>query len=179
MRTMFNRLGPLALLGAAVALVTAPAAGARYVSGHQVNVNEQTGTAKMTGDLVGTWKITKFTVKRHTPYMFATGTERFTGCLDRGHDHSCAGDPTGTLRFTFRYWAQMKRDAVQLGACSHRIVGSGGGLAGATGFLMMVDTPKRTGRGVTTQYEGNVQLPVAGASGASVAAASVATPHAC
>lgn len=179
MRTTFNRLVSLALLGGAFALIAAPAASARYVSGHQVNFNEQTLTAKMTGDLLGTWKITKFSVKKHTPYLFATGTERFTGCLDRGHDHSCAGDPTGTLRLTFRYWAQMKRGAVQLGTCSHRIVGAGGGLAGATGFVMMVDTPKRTGKGVTTQYEGNVQLPLSGASGATVAAAGSAAPDAC
>lgn len=179
MRTTFHRLGAVVLAGGAAVLCAAPAASARYVSGHQVAFNEKTLTAKMTGDLLGTWKITTFNVKKHRPYMFATGTERFTGCLDRGHDHSCAGDPTGTLRFTFRYWAQMKLSAVQLGTCGHRIVGSGGGLAGTTGFVMMVDTPNRVGKGVSTQYEGNVQLPVPGASGATAAAASVAAPHAC
>jgi hypothetical protein len=146
-----------ATLAALTALAAASPAAAKYVSGHQVAVNQT--TYKMTGDLLGDWKVTGFKILSHNPLFFAKGTERFTGCIDRHHDGSCAGDPTGTLRFTFRYWSKMAGGKTeQLGTCSHRLVEATGGLAGTTGFIMMVDTPNHSGHGVTTRYEGEISM---------------------
>jgi hypothetical protein len=168
MRANMHRLGAVLALSPLLALCGVSAAEAKYISGRMIPVNET--TFKATGDLIGTWKLTKFKVLAHNPVYYAKGTEQFTGCIDQNRDHSCSGDPTGTLKFSFRYWAKMKgKDVVQLGTCSHRLTEATGGLAGTTGFLMMVDTPKRSGRGVTTRYEGD--LSVGGATGARARAA--------
>jgi hypothetical protein len=99
-------------------------------------------TFKMAGGLIGSWEITSFKeVKKQKPVFKATGTESFNGCMDVGHDGSCTGDPSGTMDFTFKYWAKLGSDEkVQLGTCAHPVVGGAGGFSGATGFLMMVDT---------------------------------------
>jgi hypothetical protein len=170
MRPSLNRLGVAAVVTPIIALGAVSAADAKYVSGHQIPISQT--KAKMTGDLVGTWKITNFKILEHNPLFYAAGTEQFTGCIDQARDGSCDGDPTGTLSFSFRYWAKMKgKNVVQLGTCSHRVTDASGGLAGTTGFIMMVDTPKRSGKGVTTQYEGDLQLPGATASRARAAQA--------
>ena len=69
---------------------------------------------------------------------------------------SCAGDPSGKLRFSFRYWAQFAGDALVWGSCLHPITGGTGAFAGATGVLAMVDSP--TPQGVKTSYIGHVTL---------------------
>jgi hypothetical protein len=168
MRANMHRLGVALALSPLLALSGVSAAAAKYVSGRMLPVNDT--TFKATGDLKGTWKLTTFKTLAHNPVFYAKGTELFTGCIDRNRDHSCSGDPTGKLKFSFRYWAKMKgKDVVQLGTCSHRLTEATGGLAGTTGFLMMVDTPKPSGHGVTTQYEGDLQI--GGASGARARAA--------
>lgn len=154
--------GPCAVLIAALAaLALAAPAGAKTttypVSGKQTVVDEQAGTYKMSGGLVGDWAITSFTEIAKAPIYRAKGTELFTGCLDVGRDGSCKGDPTGKLRFTIRYWAQFDaQGGLVWGSCYHPITGGTGAFAGATGVLMMVDTP--TAQGVSTSYIGNVTL---------------------
>jgi hypothetical protein len=144
---------------AAGALFAAAPAGASYVSGKQTIVSQKAGTFKMSGGLIGDWKVTSFKPTALKPVLKAKGTERFDGCLDSNHDGSCAGDPTGTLNFKFHYWAKLgSHDEVQLGTCAHRIVGGTGGLAGASGFLMMVDTPIGKAPFTKTHYEGFVTL---------------------
>ena len=76
------------------------------------------------------------------------GTELFEGCLDRRRDRSCKGDPSGTLSFTFEYWALFASpDPASLvwGACWHPIVSGTGDFAGAQGVIAMVDTPTPSG----------------------------------
>ena len=155
--------GPCAALVAALAaLAVAAPAGAKTttypVSGKQTVVDEQAGTYKMSGDLVGDWAITSFNQLATTPLYRAKGTEHFSGCLDRNRDGSCANDPTGTLDFTFRYWAQFgPGDALVWGACWHPVTGGTGAFKGASGVLTMADTP--TGGGsVTTAYIGSITL---------------------
>jgi hypothetical protein len=80
------------------------------VSGTQTVVDENAGTYRMHGDLVGGWKITSFKELATAPLYQGKGTERFRGCLDRGHDGGCAGDPKGKLFLRFRYWALFGSD---------------------------------------------------------------------
>ena len=85
--------------------------------------------------------------------------EKFNGCVDVNKDGSCNGDPSGVLKFKFRYWASVSEDdELQLGTCAHRIVKAKGGLKGASGFLMMVDTPISSRPGFKTHYEGVIEL---------------------
>src|SRR3954452_22092647 len=76
------------------------------VSGEQIVINEAAGTWRMTGGLVGLWKITSFKELAGEPVFKAKGTESFKGCIDTDHDGSCSGEPHGTMTFSFRYWAQ-------------------------------------------------------------------------
>ena len=149
----------LAALGALVAL--APAAGAARatfpVAGRQIVVDESAGTSLMRGGLRGAWKTTSFDEIEKTPIYRAQGTESFAGCLDRRRDGSCAGDPSGTLQFSFLYWGQFDAsDTLVWGACYHPITGGTGAFRNATGVLMFVDTP--VGDAVRTAYTGNVTL---------------------
>ena len=94
---------------------------------------------------------------REGPVYRAKGTELFSGCLDVRRDGSCKGDPAGTLRFRFKYWAQFDaQGGLVWGTCYHPITGGTGAFAGATGVIAMVDTP--TPEGVSTSYIGNVTL---------------------
>jgi hypothetical protein len=151
----------LVLLAAAALLVWAAPASATYVSGKQTVANAKKGTFKMAGGLVGSWAITSFKEVQTKKAVFkATGTESFNGCMDVGHDGSCTGDPSGTMDFTFRYWAKVSKDGerVELGTCAHPVVSGTGGFAGATGFLMMVDTPIKKKPFIKTHYEGDINL---------------------
>ena len=95
------------LATAAAALVlAAPAGAATYqVAGKQKAVDADAGTYKMSGGLRGDWATTSFEEIATEPYYEGKGTEVFDGCIDRRRDRSCKGDPSGTLSFTFRYWA--------------------------------------------------------------------------
>jgi hypothetical protein len=160
-KAVWRRTVAPALVAAVAALTLASAASAKTttvpVSGAQTVLDEDAGTFKMTGSLIGDWQITSFKEIATSPIYRAKGTEAFSGCLDLRGDGSCAGDPSGKLRFTFRYWAQFgENDALIWGSCVHPITGGTGAFAGATGVLAMVDTP--TPQGVTTAYIGHVTL---------------------
>jgi hypothetical protein len=148
----------LAAAVAALALAASASAATTYsVSGKQIVVDEAAGTFKMQGGLIGDWAITSFTEIAKTPIYRAKGTELFAGCLDVGRDGSCKGDPAGKLRFTITYWAKFDaQGGLVWGSCYHPVTGGTGAFAGATGVLMMVDTP--TAQGVSTSYIGNVTL---------------------
>lgn len=151
-----TRLLVLATCAAAL-LVAAPAGAATYaVSGKQSVVDEEKGIYKMRGSLLGRWTTTSFEEVATEPYYQGRGTERFRGCLDRRRDHSCKGDPSGTLSFTFDYWALFDGEDLVWGSCWHPVTGGTGDFAGARGVLVMVDTP--TKGGVRTDYIGNLTL---------------------
>jgi hypothetical protein len=151
------------LLAAVVTLATVPAAQALYVKGHQLPVGNSGIKYELTGGMVGKWRITHFHIKHQRSRLVKIkGRERFTGCVDLARDQSCLGDPAGKLFFRFRYWVQVSEDGERqlLGTCAHRIIDSEGGLAGTTGFLLMVDTPARNTRfGIKTHYEGEIDPP--------------------
>lgn len=143
---------------AAALVVAAPAGAATYpVSGKQKVVDEEKGIYKMQGDLVGRWTITSFEEVETAPYFHGRGTEKFRGCLDRRGNRSCKGDPSGTLSFSFDYWALFATgDELVWGSCWHPVVSGTGDFAGASGVLTMVDTPTKAG--VKTAYIGNLTL---------------------
>ena len=100
----------------------------------------------MAGGLIGNWKITSFKELAKSPDLQGQGDREFNGCLDLGHDGSCAGDPTGTLSFRFLYWGKFGAgDSLVWGSCWHPVTGGSGDFAGAEGVLTMVDTPTAKG----------------------------------
>lgn len=164
----------LAFLALPAVAGAAPASGQGFtVAGKQIAVNEEEGIYKMNGGLVGSWQVTSFKEMSASPVFKAKGTESFEGCVDRKLDGSCAGDPTGTLKFSFRYWGKFgKGDKLELGTCAHPVTGGTGAFQGATGFLMMVDLPTKKAPFEITEYEGVITL-----AGASARASAV--PRSC
>jgi hypothetical protein len=82
------------------------------------------GTYKLSGDLVGDWAINSFTELATTPVYRGEGTEKFNGCLDRDHDGSCRGEPSGKLKFSYEYWGKFADDdSLELQTCSHTVTG--------------------------------------------------------
>jgi hypothetical protein len=160
MGTRRLRTGAVALLiMCGCSAIAAGTAGAKSysVSGTQTVVDEQAGTYRMAGDLVGAWKITAIKELATEPLLNATGRELFSGCIDRGHDGRCAGDPSGKLRFRFRYWALFAPDgSLRAGACWHPIVSGTGAFRNARGVLQMLDAPTDDG-GVETTYVGRIR----------------------
>jgi hypothetical protein len=156
-----------ALLAVAIAMfvVTAAPAGAANtrVSGDQVLDVGNTcpeislGTYVMDGGLIGCWYTDDFTAREHpSGAVQLTGTEHFVGCLDRGYDGSCSGDPDGTLRFAFQFSGTFDTDtfAEVRGRCQHPIVAGTGGFEGARGVITFKDDVTT---GIAT-YMGNVLL---------------------
>ena len=93
MRNSGNRLlaTVLGTMIATLLLVTAATAatvsGEQFaVSGKQTLVNEKAGTYKMSGGLLGDWKITSFKEIASKPVFKGQGTESFNGCIDRKLD---------------------------------------------------------------------------------------------
>jgi hypothetical protein len=150
----------LALFAACLAVAAPAAAKPVSVSGTQTIVDEEAGTYKMHGDLVGDWSITAFKEIPSEGLFQAKGRELFDGCLDKGHDGSCgSGDPSGKLRFVFRYWALFADDdSVLGGACWHPIVRGTGAFRRARGVLQMLDTPTGAGGAVETRYVGTIRM---------------------
>jgi hypothetical protein len=145
---------------AAALVIASPAGAATYdVAGKQKVIDADAGTYKMTGGLRGLWKTTSFEQVAVSPYFEAKGTESFRGCVDRRRDRSCKGDPSGTLKFEFRYWAIYgSADPASLvwGACWHPVVSGTGAFAGAQGVLTFVDSPVAAGG--RTHYIGTLTL---------------------
>ena len=123
-------------------------------------MNEKKGLFAMHGTLVGSWATTSFVPRYKSASSFvATGTEKFSGCVDSDRSAACdAGEPSGTLEFTFVYWADFdpKTQALEGGACVHPVVGGTGDFAKASGVIFMKDTP--VGKAVRTTYHGQLDL---------------------
>jgi hypothetical protein len=162
-----NIYGDTSSPAALASLSTAPAAAATGaatpvsvdVSGTQTVIDEAAGTFAMHGSLVGVWQTTKFVPRYQSSSRFvATGKEEFTGCLDANTSGACdKKDPSGTLKFTFMYWASFDpaTGALLHGNCVHPVIGGSGDFRKAAGVILMEDTP--TGTDVVTTYSGTIE----------------------
>ena len=161
-----RKLGGFLTAISAVALVTASVAAANAGStvltlrGTQTIVNEQKGRYEMHGSLVGAWNVTAFTLHYAGAdgKVVGSGKEMFVGCQDTDRNAACdAGEPKGTLRFRFIYWAQYKPGTKTLvnGQCVHPVIGGTGAFAKAKGVIHMTDRP--SAGGVLTTYTGTLE----------------------
>ena len=151
------------LLVAAVWASTAAAGAAPPVTvkGTQTVVNESKGKYTVQGDLLGTWNITAFTThyQGSEGQFVGSGKELFAGCRDVDRSGACdTGEPKGTIRFTFIYWATLdpKTQALVKGQCVHPVLGGTGAFAGVKGIIHMTDSP--TPSGVRTTLHGHVAV---------------------
>lgn len=156
-----NRTKALLVAGAATLILAAPADATNTyrVAGTQVVVDQNAGTSKMRGKLLGDWAVTEFKEVATSPRYRGEGVEVFKGCIDRRRDRSCKGDPTGTLHFSFVYealFASADPASLVWGACLHPIERGEGAFEGARGVIVMSD--RATRQGVKTEYVGSVTL---------------------
>ena len=171
----------LAVAGAAVGAPTPV-----KVKGTQTVIDEAKGKFEMHGSLIGKWNTTAFKTNYQGPdgEFVGSGKEMFSGCHDADANGTCdAGEPTGTLSFSFIYWASFnpKNQALVRGECVHPVTGGTGGFKNVKGIIHMVDRP--AGKEVKTTYTGSLLFP--GATTASVSStvprglASVAAGRTC
>ena len=158
-RTRSAVIGLAAVVAALAFAVPASATTTYRVAGEQTAIDADAGKYLVSGGLIGKWTTTSFEEVATSPIYQAKGTEVFQGCLDRHRDRSCKGDPSGTLSFTFLYWAKFgSADPASMiwGSCWHPIASGTGDFVGADGVLVFVDTPTR--KGLKTAYVGNVTV---------------------
>lgn len=145
----------------AVVMSSTAVAGTIKVSGTQTVIDEKAGTYEMHGSLVGKWSITAYSEHYKTSSTYvAGGKEKFVGCIDTDGNKACdSGEPAGTMRFTFIYWATFNPVTKGLvrGACVHPIIGGTGDFASMKGVLLMKDVP--IGKDVKTTYTGTLTAP--------------------
>ena len=179
-------IGTCIVAALVVAGVAAGAPAPVKIKGTETTINEAKGQYEMHGSLVGKWNTTAFTPNYMGPdgEFVGSGKELFTGCHDADGNGTCdAGEPTGTLRFSFVYWATYKPNSQTLvkGECVHPVIGGTGGFKGVKGVVHMFDRP--AGKDVKTTYTGSLLFP--GATTASVSStvtrglASVAAGRTC
>jgi hypothetical protein len=139
-------LAVIAVAAAAILALAAPAGAATQVKvAGTVAGDWWSGGLYSTAPVAATFELRSF-IESSGVYL-GSGTELFTGCLDVP-----GPDPCGTLTFEYQAWGNLDHDGVFVkGGCQHWIVDSGGGLAGATGFISMQDRPDTT-------YKGQVSL---------------------
>ena len=96
----------------------------------------------MSGSLNGCWYAVDFIDKfQDNGTLQETGHEVFVGCLDRGGDGSCSGDPTGTLSFWYVFTAKFDPvtfDEIK-GRCHHLVYDGSGDFEGASGIVNFKD----------------------------------------
>jgi hypothetical protein len=162
-RTLASVIGVVALAFAFVgAAVAEPAPQSVALSGKQITIDEKTGKYEMQGSLVGKWLVTAFTPQyASASQVVGVGKERFVGCLDASRNGTCdAGEPAGTLRMSFTFWATLdptkKTPTMLRGDCVHPILGGTGAFAKAKGVVFMKDRPAKTGEILTT-YRGTLE----------------------
>ncbi|HEY5820498.1 MAG TPA: hypothetical protein VIT20_00890 [Propionibacteriaceae bacterium] len=127
------------------------------VRGRQIPVNPPLEYT-MRGGLIGDWTITPVTVLHNVDTLYVeSGTELFSGCLDRNKSRSCdPKEPAGELTFSYLYWASFNAGGLIKGQCVHPVTGGNGSFTGARGLLTMYDRP--VGDEVRTRYEGEIIL---------------------
>ena len=134
-----------------------------HVEGHLLPVEESPGVYRVTGGLVGIYKIRSERVIHAWTYWTAQirdieGTESITGCIDQNQNESCdAGEPSAQLRLTFSRVASFDTRTDQLieGGATHWVKGSG---LFSGGQLTTRDIPISNSDDSLSIYEGDLQV---------------------
>ena len=134
-----------------------------HVEGHVLPVAGSPGVYRVTGGLVGTYKIRSERVIHAWTYWTAQirdieGTESITGCIDQNQNESCdAGEPSAQLRLTFSGVASFdtRTDRLIEGGGTHWVK-SGGPFSG--GKLTTRDIPVGNSDDILSMYEGDLQV---------------------
>jgi hypothetical protein len=144
-----------------------------HVEGHLLPVEESPGTSRITGGLVGTYKLRTERVVNAWTYWGTqireiVGSASIDGCVDQNQNATCdTGEPSGEFRLIFSRVAGFDVSTGRMieRNSAHQVIGSG---PFSGGVLNMHDIPVGNGDEIVSSYEGNLQI--MGASGDSVRA---------
>jgi hypothetical protein len=153
----------LGCLGTGPALASPNETRQVHVEGHVLPVAESPGVYRVTGGLVGTYKIRGERVIHAWTYWTTQirdieGIESITGCVDQNQNESCdAGEPSAELRLTFNRVASFdtRTDRLIEGGATHWVKGSG---LFSGGKLTTRDIPVGNSDEILSIYEGDLQL---------------------
>jgi hypothetical protein len=134
-----------------------------HVEGQLIPVGETPGVYRMTGGLVGTYKLRSERVVYAWTY-FGTqireieGTESIKGCLDQNQNQNCdAGEPSGDLRLKFNRVASFNTETGRLiEATSTHQVSNGAPFSG--GVLTTLDIPVHNSDQIVSTYQGGLEI---------------------
>lgn len=153
----------LGSLATAPALASPSATRQVHVEGHVLPVAKSPGVYRVTGGLVGTYKIRSERVIHAWTYWTTQikdmeGTESITGCVDQNQNERCdAGEPSAQLRLSFSRVASFdtRTDRLIDGSATHWVKG-GGPFTG--GKLTTRDIPVRNSDDILSIYEGDLEV---------------------
>jgi hypothetical protein len=153
----------LGSVATAPALASPSATRQVHVEGHLLPVAKSPGVYRVTGGLVGTYKIRSERVIHAWTYWTTQikdmeGTESITGCVDQNQNESCdAGEPSAQLRLSFSRVASFdnRTDHLIDGGATHWVKG-GGPFTG--GKLTTRDIPVGNSDNILSTYEGDLQV---------------------
>jgi hypothetical protein len=130
-----------------------------HVEGHLLPVEESPGVYRITGGLVGSYKLRSERVINawtywNTQIRETAGTEAITGCVDQNQNESCdVGEPSAEVRLTFSRVASFDTSTGRLmdSRTTHHLIGSG---HFSDGVLATRDVPVGNGDEIASTYEG-------------------------
>jgi hypothetical protein len=133
-----------------------------HAEGQLLPVEQSPGVYRVTGGLVGTYRLRSERVINAWTYWTTQireieGTASIKGCLDQNQDQSCdAGEPSGELRLRFNRVASFDVGTGRLieGDSAHQ-VSSSGGFTG--GVLMTRDIPVHNIDQIVSTYRGDLE----------------------
>jgi hypothetical protein len=145
------------------AMAVPPKARQVHVEGQLIPVGETPGVYRMTGGLVGTYKLRSERVIYAWTY-FGTqirdieGTESIKGCLDQNQNQNCdADEPSGDLRLKFNRVASFNTETGRLiEATSTHQVSNGAPFSG--GVLTTLDIPVHNSDQIVSTYQGDLEI---------------------
>jgi hypothetical protein len=134
-----------------------------HVEGQLIPVEKSPGIYRVTGGLVGTYRLRTERVINawtywNTEIREMAGTEAVTGCVDQNQNESCdAGEPSGDVRLTFNRVASLDVSTGRLidSRSTHQLIG-GGSFSG--GVLATRDIPVGNSDEIVSTYEGDLKV---------------------
>lgn len=157
-------LAVLLACGAASTAVGAPnAPGQLHVEGQLLPVDGSPGVYRVTGGLVGSYRLRTERVINSWTYWttkiaYIEGTESLTGCVDQNQNQSCdANEPSSELRLKFSRVANFDTSTGRLieSRSTHQVYSSD---RFSSGLLTMRDLPVGGSDEIVSTYEGDLQV---------------------
>ncbi len=137
--------------------------GQLHVEGQLLPVDGSPGVYRVTGGLVGSYKLRTERVINSWTYWttkiaYIEGTESLTGCVDQNQNQSCdANEPPGELRLKFSRVANFDTSTGRLieSRSTHQVYSSD---HFSSGLLTMRDLPVGGSDEIVSTYEGDLQV---------------------